>query len=347
MIMEKPVYNLDLSWRTIVRVVLTIALVALLFVLRDLAISFIFALVLAVLLKSAIVFFYHHGIPYWASVLLTYGLVFGAFALLLYLSIPLVFVEVKNLAAVLPEYLSQVGPFFSAIGLDISAIGEWVQESLLLRAPENILQALGSVMGGLANTGFVLLMALFISLERKGVESVIALLAPAQYQKRVVKAWTRSRQQVTHWFGTRIISSLFVVAAYFLVYQLFGVNAALVLALIAGAANFIPYIGSLVAALMGAGIAALQINWIMALILLVILFIIQAIESYVLTPLLTRKATGLPPYMILLALAIGGALFGIVGAFLAIPMTAIVYRFIIDMKGGEYYAEEQGTEVTI
>lgn len=344
--MEKPVYNLDLSWRTIARVVFTIALVFLLFVLRDLLISFLFALVLAVLLKSAIVFFYRHGLPYWASALLTYGLVFGVFAALLYLSIPLVFVEIKNLATVLPEYLEQVGPMFSALGLEIGVLGDWAQESLLPRAPENVLQALGSVMGGLANTGFVLLMALFVSLERKGVEAVIAFLSPARYQKRVIKAWTRSRKQVTHWFGTRIISSLFVVAAYFLVYQLFGASAALVLALIAGAANFIPYVGSLMAALLGAGIVALQLNWVTALIVLIILFVIQAIEAYVLTPLLTRKATGLPPYLVLLALAIGGTLFGLVGAFLAIPMTAIVYRFVIDMKGGEYYSEELGPEVT-
>jgi len=337
---DQPTYNLDLSWRTIVRVVFTIALIFLLFVLRNLLVSFIFALVLAVLLKSSIVFFYRRGLPYWAAAVLTYGIVFGLFAVLLYLSIPLIFAEVKNLAVVLPGYLEQVGPFFSSIGFEISAFGEWAQESLLPRAPENILQALSSVMGGLANTGFVILMALFISLEKKGVEGLIAFLAPIRYQKRVVKAWTRSRKQVTHWFATRIISALFVIAAYFLIYQLFGVNAALVLALIAGAANFIPYIGSLAAALIGAGIVALQINWVTAIIVLFILFAIQAAEAYVLTPLLTRRVSGLPPYLILLALAIGGTLFGMVGAFLAIPMTAIIYRFMIDLKQGEYYSEE-------
>ncbi len=345
--MESPVYNLDLSWKTIARVIFAVGVVLLLFVLRDILISLIFAFVLAVLLKSAIVFFYRAGVPYWLSAVITYGLVFGLLGLILYLSAPLIFLEIRNLAVLLPDYLEEITPFLATIGMEIDVLGEWVQEFLLPRAPENIIQALSSIMGGLASATFIFLMALFISLERKGIESVIAFLTPVRHQSKVIKAWTRSRKQVTYWFGSRIICALFVMAAYFLVYQLFGINAAFILALIAGIANFIPYIGSLLAALLAALIIGLQLNWITALMILAILFVIQSIESYVLSPLLTRKMMGLPPYLILLSLAIGGSLFGLVGAFLAIPMTAIIYRFVLDMKGGEYSAEEFIEEASV
>jgi len=109
-------------------------------------------------------------------------------------------------------------------------------------------------------------------------------------------------------------------------------------------ANFIPYVGSLLAALLAALVIGLQLGWITAFIILIILYFIQAIESYVLSPLLTKKMIGLPPYLILLALAIGGALFGLVGAFLAIPMTAIIYQFVLDLKRGEYQSEGESIQ---
>ncbi len=342
--MEAPVYNLDLSWRTITRVIFSVGVVFLLFALRDILIALLFAFVLAVLLKSAIVFFYKFGFPYWLAAITAYVLIFGLFGLLLYLSVPLVFTEIKNLTTTLPEHLAQIAPFLSSVGLNIENLGAWLQQNLLPQAPEGIIQTLGSVMGGLATTGFILLMALFISLERKGVESVVAFLTPVRHQNKVIKAWTRSRKQVTYWFSSRIICSLFVMAAYFLVYQLFGVKAAFILALIAGVANFIPYIGSLLAALLAALIIGLQLGWTTALLVVIILYLIQIIEGSVLGPLLTRKMMGLPPYHILLALAIGGALFGLIGAFLAIPMTAIVYQFVLDLKGGEYRSEEESIQ---
>lgn len=342
--MEAPVYNLDLSWRTIARVLFSAGVILLLFTLRDILISFLFAFVLAVLLKSAIVFFYKLGFPYWLAAITTYVLIFGLLGLLLYLSIPLIFTEIKTLTTTLPEHLAQIAPFLSSVGLNIENLGTWLQQNLLPQAPEGIIQTLGSVTGGLATTGFILLMALFISLERKGVESVIAFLAPIRHQKKIIKAWTRSRKQVAYWFGSRIICALFITAAYFLVYQLFGVKAAFILALIAGVANFIPYVGSLLAALLAALVIGLQLGWITAFIILIILYFIQAIESYVLSPLLTKKMIGLPPYLILLALAIGGALFGLVGAFLAIPMTAIIYQFVLDLKRGEYQSEGESIQ---
>lgn len=338
--MEQKIYNLDLSWRTIVRVIFAIGLVFLMFVLRDILISLIFAFVLAILLKSAIVFFYRLGFPYGLAAVTTYVLIFGLLGLILYLSIPLVFIEVRNMAVQLPGYLEEAAPFLASLGLEMDVLSEWAQETLLPRAPGNIIQAISSIMGGLATTTFVLLMALFISLERKGIESLVAFLTPVRHQAKVIKAWTRSRKQVTYWFGSRIICALFVMASYFLVYQIFGVSAAFILALIAGVANFIPYVGSLLAALLAFVMIGLQINWGLALIILAILYVIQTIESYVLSPLLTRKMMGLPPYLILLSLAVGGSLFGIVGAFLAIPMTAIIYQFVIDLKGGEYRSVE-------
>jgi len=62
--------------------------------------------------------------------------------------------------------------------------------------------------------------------------------------------------------------------------------------------------------------------------------------------MLTKKFTGLPPYLVLLSVAVGGSLFGIIGAILAIPITAIIYRFIVDLKSGEYIEEVEVKDIS-
>ena len=88
----------------------------------------------------------------------------------------------------------------------------------------------------------------------------------------------------------------------------------------------------------------IQISWETAILITGIMFVVQFIEGHVFSPLLIRKFTNLPLYLILLAITVGGKLFGILGAFLAIPITAAIYRFVIDLKRGDYLTpEEEGS----
>ena len=210
---------------------------------------------------------------------------------------------------------------------------------LLQQTPENISQAINRFAGGAGALAFILTMAVFLSFERKGFGEVVAFLSARRYQKKILKAWQRARKEVSSWFGMRVIGALFITVSYFLTYKLLNVRAALVLALLAGILDFIPYFGPLAATLLGGLLTGIQFSWPIALGVIIILFALQIIESHVLTPLVGKKLIGLPPYLIFLAVTIGGQLFGIFGAFFAIPVAAIIYRFVIDFKTGEYQEE--------
>ena len=58
--------------------------------------------------------------------------------------------------------------------------------------------------------------------------------------------------------------------------------------------------------------------------------LIHQIEGNILTPLLTKRFIGLPPSLVLISLAIGGELWGIMGAILAVPLAGILYEFLRD-----------------
>ena len=59
-------------------------------------------------------------------------------------------------------------------------------------------------------------------------------------------------------------------------------------------------------------------------------FLIQQIEGNIVTPILTKKFVGLSPALVLISLAVGGKLLGILGAILAIPITSILFEFWTD-----------------
>ena len=78
-------------------------------------------------------------------------------------------------------------------------------------------------------------------------------------------------------------------------------------------------------------ILIVSFDWIWKAIFVLIVFtLIQQIENNVVTPVLTKKFIGLSPALVLVALAIGGTLWGFLGAILAIPLFGILFEFLRD-----------------
>ena len=67
-----------------------------------------------------------------------------------------------------------------------------------------------------------------------------------------------------------------------------------------------------------------------AIFILIIFILIQQVENNIITPILAKKFIGLSPVLVLLALAIGGTLWGFLGAILAIPLAGILFEFLKD-----------------
>jgi predicted PurR-regulated permease PerM len=100
-----------------------------------------------------------------------------------------------------------------------------------------------------------------------------------------------------------------------------GVPIAFVLALFAGLAGFLPYLGPIIGAvpmvLVAGGVSLELAMWVVGLYV-----IVQFVESYLLTPLIQARAVSLPPAIVILNQLVLGALFGILGLALATPLAA-------------------------
>ncbi len=101
-----------------------------------------------------------------------------------------------------------------------------------------------------------------------------------------------------------------------------GVPLALALTVITFFAGFIPIVGAITAGALAVLVALVSNGWQTALIIVVIIVLVQQLEGNVLSPMLQGKTMQVHPGLILVAVTIGGTLFGIVGVFLAVPLTA-------------------------
>jgi len=128
-----------------------------------------------------------------------------------------------------------------------------------------------------------------------------------------------------------------------------GLQVALLVGMIAGAASIVPYLGFVVGIIIASVAAILQFHTAGALLPVLIVFMIgQALEGMVLTPLLVGDKIGLHPVTVIFAIMAGGQLFGFVGILIALPLAAVLAVLMRHLhsryRQSHYYDEAQTTE---
>jgi predicted PurR-regulated permease PerM len=320
---------LDISWATFFRFFLAVLAFYLVYRTRDILILFIFALIISILFNPAIDFLTKRKVPRFLAIVSVYLSVFGFFGLLLYSIAPIFIYEIQQFTQLFPQYFEKFAPVLEGLGLTVfenfesftGAIQGW-----LVEASSGIFNAIGAIFGSIFSTVTIFSIAIFLSLEEKGIERTLSLLFPKKYETQVLSIWNKCQNSVASWFSTRILSCLFVGVMTFAACKILAIKYAISFGLLAGITNIVPIIGPIIAAAVIILFTLLE-SWSKALFILIIFVLIQQIEGNIITPLLSKKFIGLPPVLVLLALLVGGELWGIMGAFLAIPFFGILFEF--------------------
>ena len=324
--------TLDVSWETIIKFFIASLIFYIIYLVRDIAIWFFFALVVSILLQPAINFLRKIHIPKILAIIFIYLSIFSFLGLLIYLTAPIFIYEIKQFSQSLPEYFERISPILKQFGFDAVQGFQEVTNILtgnLEKSSKGVISALLAFFGGVASTVFILTISFFLSLEEKGVEKVLVLLSPKKYEAYIMTLFKRAQSKVAGWFGARILACLFVGVASFIVFYIFGVKYAFVLALSAGILNFVPYVGPWITSiLLLIFVASSSTSWFLPFYILAAFLVIQLIENNILTPILMKKMIDLPPVLVLLALLIGSQIFGFLGTIFAVPVFGIVYEFL-------------------
>jgi predicted PurR-regulated permease PerM len=323
---------LDISWGTILKIGIAVFLFYFIYLLKDILIWFIFALIISVLFNPAIDFFQRRKVPRSLAVVFVYVALFGILGFSIYQIVPIFISEIQQFLQLFPQYFENIAPPLKDLGINaFQGVNEFNSSlaKILESVRADIFGALFVIFGGIFSTIFIFSVAIFISLEENGMEKAIKLLAPKKYESYVLDHWVKCQNKVSGWFGARILTSIFVGLATYLTLRLFEVEYAVSLSFFAGVSNIVTILGPILAGAVITILVALQ-SWGKAIFVLAAFFLIQQIEGNIFTPILTRKFIGLPPALVLISVIIGFKLWGVLGAILAIPIIGILFEFSRD-----------------
>jgi predicted PurR-regulated permease PerM len=195
--------------------------------------------------------------------------------------------------------------------------------------------AVAGVQAGIAVAGgLVLAVAVLYFILRDGTElwAWILRLFARESRRAIDRAGREAWAELAGFIrGTAIIA--FVDASLIGIgLWLLGVPVAFALAVLVFIGSFIPFIGAFLSGLVAVLVAFADGGWQVGLAVLALVLAVQFIEGNFLQPLIQSRTVDLHPAVILLAVAAGASLFGIIGAYLAVPVTAVAFTVIASLR---------------
>jgi AI-2 transport protein TqsA len=169
------------------------------------------------------------------------------------------------------------------------------------------------------------LYVVFLLVEASGFARAIRRAFPPERAARILDVVDSINEAVIEYLSVKVRVNLLVAIPAGLLMLAFGVRGAVLWGVLTFFARFVPYLGGVAAFVVPVTMAALQFESpVRAALFAVALLVIHVVGEYVVEPVMTGKAVGLSPLIVLLALAFWDLTWGIVGMILAVPLTVIL-----------------------
>jgi predicted PurR-regulated permease PerM len=334
---KKPQTLPEWAPRLIITVLLTvlgtIAAIYVLFQISDLLSWILVALFLSFALEPIVNQLVHRG---WSRNIAT-GVVIAAFAglvvLLIATMIPLIIQQITEVVKQSPEWLTSLLTTVNSIaGTNFSQSDVLTKLTISDQFITNYVTSIADNIFGLGRQVFLVLLQVlavflftfyFVSDGPYLRRVICSFLSPKQ-QKVVLDTWELAIDKTGGFMVSRLILGLLSTVFHYIVLTLLGVPFALPLAIWVGAlSQFLPIIGTYIAAALPLLVAVLQSPG-DALILLVVIIAYQQIENYILGPKIASHTMELHPAVAFGAVLAGASVAGVIGAFIALPIAAII-----------------------
>ncbi|MBI2474332.1 MAG: AI-2E family transporter [Candidatus Taylorbacteria bacterium] len=236
----------------------------------------------------------------------------------------------KNTAQILSEGISEgtraVGSGFSLTGFMENLTQIFSDSS------EGAFRAVSLAFGGLLSFILIIVLSFYLAVQENGVGNFLSVIVPDKYEPYILGLWKRVEMKIGYWFQGQLLLGVLVGVLVYLFLAPFGVQNAIVLAVIAGVLEIIPLFGPILAAIPALAVGYVQGGISMALIIAGVYIIIHQFENHLIYPMVVKKIIGVPPIIVIVALIIGGELAGFLGLFLSVPIATLLMEYFNDLQ---------------
>jgi predicted PurR-regulated permease PerM len=244
------------------------------------------------------------------------------------LAVPPLIEQAASFLGQTPRYLQLLQDRSSTIGQLEARFGlqQHLQQALAGNSSTLINGVLGAglaVLGGLGDTVVVVVLTVYFLAALPGMRRAAYRLAPASRRPRAVMIGDAICVRFGGYVLGNVVMSVIAGAATFVWLLIFGVPYALSLAVLVALLDLIPVVGAVIGGVLTT-LVALAVSWPVALATAGFFVAYKLVEDYLLMPKIMGRTVDVPAVLTVVAVLIGGALLGVIGAVVAIPVAAAV-----------------------
>lgn len=330
--------KIEISTGIIFKTIFIVLCLWFVFLVRDVLILLIISVIIVAAIEPAVDYLQKKKIPRSLSVLAIYVLLFaligGGFSLL----VPPIVSQIQDFSQNYPQYSQKfrdsIDPIRSFIEINhINITSEQVFSELgsgVTNFTKNIFSKTVGVFSGLISVIVVFSLTFYMSVKEGAITNFVASVTPKNHRKYAVDLTDRIKEKIGKWLLGQFLLMFLIAIFDFVGLSLIGVPYALVLAIFAGIMEIIPYVGPIISAIPGVFLGFL-VSPTVGFLALAVYVVAQQFENHVIVPQVMKKAVGLNPIAVILALMVGAKIAGTLGAILAIPVATAVGLFVGDM----------------
>lgn len=314
--------KVEISHKTIIFTVLFLGSLWFLYFVRDIVLQLFVAILLVAILNPLVVKLSKFKVPKVISILLSYLLIFGFLGFAIASILPPLIEQTTNLINAFPTY-------FQSLEISKYANDDLVKQivSQLGYVPTQIIKTGFSLFGNILSILTVLIFAFYLLLVREKLDDNLEFLFGKEKIKSITKLINVLEMRLGGWARGQFLLMFSIGVLSYIGFTVLGIPYALPLALLAGTFEIIPYVGPIIAAI-PAIILGFSTSPFLGFAAVGLAILIQQLENYVLVPKIMEKSTGVSPIVVLLSLAIGLRLEGIVGMIISIPVVLIIQTIV-------------------
>jgi predicted PurR-regulated permease PerM len=307
-------------------VAVTYAAVQLLSAMSSMLILIGVAFFLALGLEPVASWFVTHKLPRGVATTLVFILFLALIGAFIAAAIPPLVEQTQQLVTQAPQYLQQAQDHSSAIGRlnDRFHLQQRITDTINSSggsAFEEVISAGTAVFGAVTNTLIVIVLTVYFLFDMPRIRTTLYRLIPNTRRPRAILIGDQVFAKVGAYVLGNVLISVITGTATFIWLTVFHVPYPLLLGIFVGLLDLVPVVGSTIAGVVVAAVA-LTVSLPVCLATIVFFVVFRLVEDYLLVPKIIGRAVNVPALITVVAVLIGGALLGIVGALVAIPVAA-------------------------
>ena len=280
------------------------------------------------------------------SIATTYILAILIIALLIKVLVPMLSDSIGELASNLPGYYDSAIKYIEELPEDNILKTEAVQNAIKklqqidiakLLDLDNLAMYLEKVIGianGIFSAFVTIVVSIYILLERAEIVNFVKRLNRSIFTEKKCQAIDRYFEKGNDIFfkyiSGQIIDAIVVAIIMSVALKIMKVKYAVLLGFLIGVFNLIPYFGAIIAVIVACVITIFTGGFVQAIWVAVVLIILQQIDANIINPKILRDALEISKILIIFAVTVGGAYFGVLGMFLGVPAIAVIKMMLDD-----------------